>query len=110
MALTIKEIPDPTIGQKIYIPSSFHVYRGADDFVGGMATINKIEYSKTLPKDHFNYIFVGIEGERSSMYNYKSLMSEQQELSKRYAGMIAHTDPDLDPEFNQPDADWVSVK
>ena len=97
---------EPKIGDKIYVPSSYYVYRGEDDFEGGLATINKVEHSKHLPKGHVNYTMVGIEGRPSTMYNYRVLAEEQDELKKEYAGKVAHSAPDFDPEFNQPDADW----
>lgn len=100
-------IKEPKIGDKIYVPSTLYVYRGEDDFVGGIATIAKVEYSNHLPKDHFNYIMVGIEGRSNTMYNYKNLMSEQTELKKEYGNQIAHADPDYREEFNcPPNADW----
>lgn len=100
-------IKEPKIGDKIYVPSALYVYRGEDDFAGGIATIAKIEYSKHLPKDHFNYIMIGIEGRSNTMYNYKNLMSEQNELKKEYKDQVAHDDPDYREEFNcSPNADW----
>lgn len=100
------KIKAPQIGDKIYVPSSYYVYRGEDDFEGGLATINKVEVSKHLPKDNSNYWMVGIEGIPSTMYNYRVLVEEQDELKKEYAGKVAHSSPDLRPEFNKPNADW----
>lgn len=100
------EYKQPAEGDVIYVPSALYVYRGQDDFAGGKATINKIEYSKHLPSDHFNYIMVGIKERPGTMYNYKNLMEQQEELKKAYGEQIAHPDPDNDPEFNQPEADW----
>jgi len=97
----------PEIGNKIYVPSSYYVYHGEDDFEGGLAIINKVEYSDHLPKDHCNYTMVGIEGRPTTMYNYKVLLEEQAKLKKRFGNKLAHPDPDLRPEFNQPNADWV---
>lgn len=96
----------PKIGDEIYVPSSCYVYRGEDDFEGGLAIISKIEYSDHLPKNHFNYTMVGIKERPNTMYNYKVLLEKQAELKTVYEGKIAHADPDLRPEFNQPDADW----
>lgn len=104
--LNIMEKNIPKIGDKIYVPSSFYVYRGEDDFTGGLATITKIEYSDHLPADHMNYIMVGIDSRPTTMYNYRVLMRDQVELEKEYKDSIAHPSPDMSPEFNQPDADW----
>ena len=97
----------PKVGDKIYVPCSYYVYRGEDDFQGGLATINKIEYSKHLPKDHFNYTMVGIEERCSTMYNYKCLLENQKELKKEYEGITAKPTPDYSIEFNQVNADWL---
>lgn len=104
------QIKEPKIGDKIYVPSSYYVYRGEDDFEGGLATINKVELSDHLPEDHINYIMIGIEGRPQTMYNYRGLMAKQEKLQKEYEGKVAHSSPDLRPEYNQPNADWVKVK
>lgn len=100
------KIKAPQIGDKIYVPSSYYVYRGGGDFEGGLATINKVEANKHLSEDHINYWMVGIEGRPSTMYNWRVLAEEQDELKKEYADKVAYSSPDLRPEFNQPNADW----
>ena len=97
---------EPKIGDKIYVGSSYYVYRGEDDFEGGKATIDKIEHSKHLPKGHYNYTFVGIKERPGTMYNWNPLLEDQAKLKKEYGNRIAHPDPDMDPEMNQPNADW----
>lgn len=99
-------VPEPVIGQKIYVPTSLYVYRGADDFAGGIATINKIEKSESLPHDHYNYIMVGITERPGTMYNWRPLLERQEELKKMFGDEIAHPDPDDRPEFNDGNADW----
>lgn len=101
-----KTIPLPKVDDEIYIPTSLHVYRGADDFIGGLCTINRVETSKHLPPDHCNYIMIGVEEDSSSMYNYKGLLKEQSKLKKQFGKKRGHPQPDLRPEFNCPDADW----
>jgi hypothetical protein len=96
----------PVKGQQIYIPSSLHVYRGKDDIAGGLATIDRIEFKTYLSPDNVNYIFVGVECLPDTMYNWKHLLAEQEELKEQYGNQIAHPDPDCREEFNQPDADW----
>jgi len=99
-------VDQPVIGQKIYVPSSLYVYRGEDDFAGGIATISKIEKSDFLPPDHYNYLMVGIAERPGSMYNWRPLLERQEELKKMYGDQIAHPDPDDRPEFNDYNADW----
>lgn len=101
-----KIMKKPKEGDKIYVPTSLYVYRGEDDFEGGLATINKIEYSNHLPEDHYNYTMVGIKERPGTMYNWKYLMENQDEWKARYGEQVAHPDPDMRPEFNQPNADW----
>ncbi len=96
----------PIIGEKIYVPSSFYVFRGKDDFEGGLATINEIEYNKYLPKDDVNYVMVSIEGQKGVMRNWKMLLGNQEQLKKDYKGKIAHASPDLRPEFNDDEEGW----
>ena len=99
-------LPIPKVGDVIYVPTSLYVYRGNDDFAGGKATINKVEFSKHLPVDHYNYTMIGIEERPDTMYNWLPLVEKQKELKKMYADQIAHPDPDDRPEFNNEDADW----
>ncbi len=99
----------PIKGEKIYVPTSLHVYRGEDDFQGGLATIDKVEYSDHLPKDHCNYTMVGIKERKNTMYNWLGLLEKQEELEARFGEQLAHPDPDYRSEFNQPDADWKTI-
>ncbi len=96
----------PKMDQSIYVPSSFYVYRGEDDFAGGLATINKIEYSSHLPEDHVNYIMVGIKERPESLYNWKNLLKDQEKLAKEFKNAKAQPDPDYSPQFNNPNEGW----
>ena len=97
---------EPKIGDKIYVPTSLYVYRGEDDFEGGLATISSIEKSKHLPEDHYNYLMVGIEERKGTSYNWRYLMENQDKWKAEYGDQVAHPDPDDRPEFNQPNTDW----
>lgn len=90
----------PQIGEKIYVGSSYYLSRGRDDFEGGLASINSVEISDRLPEDHCNAIMIGIEERPGVMYNYKSLLKEQEAFKERFGDSIAHPEPDLDPDFN----------
>ena len=91
----------PNLGDKIYVPSSFYLSRGRDDFHGGIATISKIEYNKFLPKNHINYIMVAIKERNNVRYNYRILMKEQEKLKKEHGNQIAKPCPDNRDEFNE---------
>lgn len=99
----------PVVGEKIYVPGSMYVYRGSDDFAGGIATISKVEVDKYgNGPDMPNYCFVSIEERPGSAYNWANLENRQEELKKMYGDEIAHPDPDDRPEFNDDNADWHS--
>ncbi len=96
----------PTKGQKIYVPTSLYVYRGADDFIGGVATIKDVEYSKTLPEGHYNYTMVSIEERPGVQYNWMALIEKQDKLKEEFGQNKCYPDPDLDPEFNDSNEGW----
>lgn len=96
----------PKIGDKIYVPSSYYVYRGEDDFEGGLATISKVIVSDHLPLDHINAIMVEIEERPGNGYNWRLLEPEQEKLKEKFKDQVAHPDPDYRPEFNDDEADW----
>lgn len=95
------EYPAPEVGMKIYIPSSFYLSHGLDDFQGGVATISEVVYSNHLPKNHFNYCFVGIKERERTRYNYFSLMSEQKKLEAEFGDKKCYPDPDYHPSANK---------
>jgi hypothetical protein len=84
----------PKLEEKIYLPTSLYIGHGRDDFQGGIATINKIETSNDLPKDHFNYTMVGVKERPGFMTNWLYILENQKEWAKEYKGQIAHPDPD----------------
>lgn len=97
----------PIVGEKIYVPGAMYVYRGAEDFVGGLATISEVLVDPyNLGPDHFNYCFVSIEERPNHGYNWRSLEEKQEEYKKLYGDQISHPDPDLRPEFNDDNEGW----
>lgn len=99
-------VDQPFVGQKIYVPTSLYVYRGEDDFAGGLATIKEIVKANFLPVDHYNYLSVVILERPGTSYNWRPLLERQEELKKMFGDEIAHPDPDNSPEFNDDNADW----
>lgn len=97
---------EPKVGDRIYVPTSLYVYRGEDDFMGGIATISGIDRSNHLPPEHYNYMMVSIKERPGSSYNWRYLMENQDKWREQYGDQVAKPDPDTDPEFNQPNADW----
>jgi len=100
---------EPKIGDKIYVYSSFYVYRGEDSFVGGIAIITDIRYDNHLPEDHINYIMIQINNQEGHWYNYKSLLEKQEKLKNEFGDELAHADPDMRPEFNDSEEGWTSI-
>ncbi|MFA5154408.1 MAG: hypothetical protein WC554_17825 [Clostridia bacterium] len=90
---------EPKVGLKIYVPGAMYVYRGEDDFAGGIATISKVDKEN-------NIIMISIEERPGTRYNWKYLLEDQDKLKTQFGDQIAHPDPDYRAEFNQPDADW----
>lgn len=86
----------PKIGDKIYLPTQLYISRGEDDIAGGLAEIDRIEISKTLPENHYNSIMVGFKGfNKARSWNYAYLMENQNEWKKAYENSIAKPDPDI---------------
>ena len=98
----------PIRGEKIYVPTSLYVYRGKDDFIGGIANIDRIRYESDLPKDHYNYTMVGIKERPNNMYNCNYILENQRRWEEEYGDQEAFPDPDYRDEFNLPDANWTS--
>lgn len=91
---------EPVIGELIYVYTSLYLGHGVDDFIGGLATINKIETHDYLPKSHCNYISVGIEERPNTLYNWRSLLEQQEKLKKEFGENVSHPEPDDRPQFN----------
>lgn len=91
----------PKKGDKLYIPSAYHISRGEDDVDGGLATIDYIEYSTTLPADDYNAIMVGFEEVQGTAYNYRWLLEEQEKLAVKYKDQIATPNPDVNTPWIQ---------
>ena len=91
----------PKIGSKIYVPTSLYLGHGMDDFAGGLATVESIEMSDSLPPDHSNYYMVTIEERPGTSYNLRYLLDHQSEWKETYGDKMSHPDPDDRPEFNR---------
>ena len=96
----------PEIGQKIYVPGAMYVYRGIDDFAGGIATVSKVRIDEDLPVTNNNRVMVSILERPNHGYNWFYLEQDQEELKEMYKDQIAHPDPDDRPEFNDDEEGW----
>lgn len=93
----------PKAGDKVYVPSSIYLSRGADDVAGGLATIKRVIVYDDLPDGHMNKVFIQIEEHPRSNYNWNYIRDNQQQWAQEYAGQLAHPDPDHREEFNRGD-------
>ena len=84
----------PEKGMKVYIPTSMYISHGQDDVAGGIATVEKIEFSTFLEPEHYNYCMVVVKEVPGRGFNWNYLMENQIEWKKRYKKRIAHPDPD----------------
>jgi len=88
----------PKVNDVIYVPSSFYLSHGVDDFVGGKAIVQKVEdgisAGETVP-------FVVVKARPDTKYNWVILSEEQEELAQRFREQWAHPEPDTREEFNE---------
>jgi len=89
----------PKIGEDIYVPSSFYLSHGADDFCGGLCEITNIIERPECPND-YNRLFVTFKGVRGEM-NWLYLMEGQEKWAEDYGDKRGHPCPDYTPEFNR---------
>ena len=92
------------MGEPIYLPTSLHVYRGRDDFEGGLCTVNRIKMGVSAGKPTY---FIEIKENPDVQYNWQYLIENQEKWEKEYAGKRGRRNPDYRPEFNNDEADWV---
>lgn len=88
----------PQIGDKIYIPSEFYLSHGADDWIGGLATVSKVEEGISGGQPT---IYVTCKEKPQTRYNWKFLAEKQEELKVEFSEALAHASPDYRSEFNK---------
>lgn len=91
----------PKIGDIIYVGSRFYLSHGRDDFVGGKATLTKVEEGMSQGQ---MVPWVSIKESPTRSYNWEILAQEQEALKEEFGDQWAHPDPDMRPEFND---DWI---
>lgn len=98
------DAPVPKVGDKIYVPTSLYVYHGRDDVQGGLATVTKVEPGISGGRQVH---YVAVKEHPGHNYNWEGYLGpDQEKLKARFAGQVAHEDPDDRPEFNDDEADW----
>lgn len=95
---------DPVKGDVIYVDDAYFVYRGREDFAGGLATVSRVERSTSMGRP---CLFVAIVERPGVVLNWTEVLCPKQEsLREKFADRVAHADPDLRLEFNCPNDDW----
>ena len=88
----------PKVNDVIYVPSSFYLSHGVDDFIGGKAIVQKVKdgisAGETVP-------FVVVKARPGTRYNWEELSEKQEELAQKFGGQWAHSDADTREEFNE---------
>lgn len=83
----------PVVGESIYIPSTYFIGHGEDDIEGGLATIARVDIQEC--SNPYNTVFVAVKEAQGHVYNWQYLLSNQDKWRDKYAGKIAHNDPDF---------------
>jgi len=78
--------PFPSVGDQIYVPTSWYIDRGEDDVHGGLATVVEVKDS-----------FVTVAELPGRSFNWDWLQKHQEKLKKQFGNYRAHPDPDYGP-------------
>ena len=83
----------PRVGDWIWVPSSFFMSHGRDDFAGGRAQVSSIT-------NDTRGVSLTIAERPGATYYWANLGPRQSELRQEFGDTKAHLDPDLRDEFN----------
>lgn len=83
----------PAIGDEIYIGTSLYIDHGEDDVMGGLATINGMEYNPGCKND-VNRVMVTVAEVPGRAYNYLIAKREEDKRRAQYGERRAYPDPD----------------
>lgn len=81
----------PSVGDWIYLQSSFFIGHSQDDFCGGLAQVSKVEDGMSAGK---MMPFIQVKQKPGSSMNWAYLEKEQEKFAKQYGNMLAHPCPD----------------
>ncbi len=98
----VQEIRKPIMGEPIYVPTALHVYRGVDDFQGGLCAVLKIKDGISAGKP---VPFVQVKERLGTWYNWHNLVKNQDKYRERYMGRGQRA-PDFRAQFNDSEEDW----
>lgn len=87
------------VGDTIYVPTSLYLSHGADDFIGGKATVTEVYQDMSGGK---MTAFVRVAERPRTGFNWGQIWSkEQKKLAEQFGDARAHAEPDYREEFNK---------
>jgi hypothetical protein len=89
----------PNVGDDIYVPGSYYLTHGRDDFAGGLVRVTAVTGDEFDGRTRY---WIEIEEQPGTTYNWDVLEPEQAKLRARYGDNRGHADPDRRREFNEP--------
>lgn len=95
-----KALKVPRVGDKIYVETHLYISHGADDVVGGVATVESVEIGVSAGDPT---PFVSVVEHPGNSYNWEMLAERQAALKKEFGQQKAHPDPDYE---TPPDTGW----
>lgn len=96
----------PKVGDNIYIDTRLYMYRGEDDFIGGLAKVISIEEKEIRGK---SVHVIKVEEDKIRSYLWEDIVGKQAEWKNLFGDRRACPKPDLRPEFNG-GGEWECLK
>ena len=81
----------PKVGEDVYIDSAFHIDRGEDDRVGGLARVTSVKTTINVGK---TVHVIGVKEVSDQFYWENGIGLNQEELRKEFGHKRAYPDPD----------------
>lgn len=83
----------PTVGDDIYVGSSYYIDHGEDDFEGGLCEISNVTTGTSGGRQVY---FVEIKERPGHSYNYEVLLEQQENLAETYGDQRGFENPDYE--------------
>lgn len=89
----MSNLPPPSPGDEIYVPTAWYLSRGRDDVQGGKATVERLKRS-------YGTLWVYVKELPGRGHNWEIIGPDQEKLKAEFGESRAHPDPDDDPSAN----------
>ena len=90
----------PKAGDEIYVNTALYISRGADDVIGGLATVERVEDKAKFGWGEHNRFWVYVKEVPGRGYNWTCLLPVQRKLKAEFGDRRAYPSPDLAPHAN----------